>query len=47
MSSASSFFSVVAREGKEERARGGIGDCGDAHAGDGEDNGEAAEGGWR
>ena len=25
-----------------ERARGGIGDCGDAHAGGGEDNSEAA-----
>jgi hypothetical protein len=42
---ASSSFSVVAREGGEERARGRIGDCGDAHAGGGEDNGEAAGGG--
>ena len=40
-----SSFSVVAREGGEERARGGIGDCGDAHAGGGEDNGKAAGGG--
>ena len=42
MSLASSSFSVVAREGREERARGGIGDCGDAHAGGSEDNGKAA-----
>jgi len=39
---ASSSFSVVARESGEERARGENGDCGDAHAGSGEDNGEAA-----
>ena len=39
---ASSSFSVVAREGGEEWARGGIGDCSDAHAGGSEDNDEAA-----
>ena len=42
MSLASSSFSVVARESGEERARGGIGDCGGRHTGgSGEDNGKA------
>ena len=34
-------FSVGAREGGEERVRGGIGDCGGRHTGGGEDNGKA------